>query len=252
MKMLFRSKAQLYEGFRPPYQSGCFDKIQTELGIDTSEAKIAEFGAGTGKFTELIPRNFQQLSAIEPDYGMREILCRKFADCPDIKVLPATAEASGLESGSFDLIICAQSFHHFSEAEAPAEFMRIIKPGGKILLVWYFSDLGCKLSKEIQVVFYNYRQRLGQDRRLKIDAERIGQYFSPFPVKNVNLPSYAVIYDWMEFISSMLSSSYAPCASSRMIEEFTQEIGDLFSRFEKNGEIRLDFYTTAYVVYCSV
>lgn len=48
----------------------------------------------------------------------------------------ATGEATGLPDHVVDLIICAQAYHWLDPEAAATEFLRILKPGGRIALMW--------------------------------------------------------------------------------------------------------------------
>ena len=58
------------------------------------------------------------------------------ADDADILRVCATAEATGLASGSLDLLTAAQAFHWFNPPYALAEFARVLRPGGVLALLW--------------------------------------------------------------------------------------------------------------------
>ena len=59
-----------------------------------------------------------------------------YADRPNFHFLVANAESIPLESGFFDRIICTNSFHHYLHPDrAVAEFHRLMKPGGRLLLL---------------------------------------------------------------------------------------------------------------------
>lgn len=47
-----------------------------------------------------------------------------------------TGEATGLPEESVDLIVCAQAYHWLDPENAATEFLRILKPGGRIALMW--------------------------------------------------------------------------------------------------------------------
>jgi SAM-dependent methyltransferase len=55
---------------------------------------------------------------------------------PNVIWIAGKAEATGLSSTSVDVVLCAQSFHWFQNREALAEFARILKPRGRLALMW--------------------------------------------------------------------------------------------------------------------
>ena len=57
-----------------------------------------------------------------------------------LRVQAGTAEATGLSSGSLGAIVCAQAFHWFSSRATLDEFARVLKPGGRLGLVWNVRD----------------------------------------------------------------------------------------------------------------
>ena len=59
-----------------------------------------------------------------------------FADYPHFTSIDAPAESTGLADNSLDLITSAQAFHWFNNAATKTEFRRILKPGGKLALIW--------------------------------------------------------------------------------------------------------------------
>ena len=59
---------------------------------------------------------------------------------PDFASVKGTAEATGLADRSVSLVTCAQAFHWFSDQAALAEIHRVLRPGGRLALVWNVRD----------------------------------------------------------------------------------------------------------------
>jgi ubiquinone/menaquinone biosynthesis C-methylase UbiE len=55
---------------------------------------------------------------------------------PNFKSINGSAEKTGLEANSIDLVAVAQAFHWFEISKAKEEFKRIIKKGGCVVLLW--------------------------------------------------------------------------------------------------------------------
>src|SRR2546428_689537 len=48
----------------------------------------------------------------------------------------AGMDPTGLDGGTIDLVLCAQTFHWFRQGEAVEEFARALRPGGRLALMW--------------------------------------------------------------------------------------------------------------------
>src|SRR5690606_39572748 len=54
--------------------------------------------------------------------------------------LPISAQTLPLADGALDAVVCAQAFHWFAGREALDEFHRVLRPGGRLGLVWNVRD----------------------------------------------------------------------------------------------------------------
>jgi SAM-dependent methyltransferase len=127
----FDDRADDYVRYRPGYPGEAIDAILDGLG-DPARLVVADVGAGTGISARLLADRGPRVVAIEPGAAMRA------AAAPHARVtwLAARADATGLLDAAVDLVLCAQSFHWFQAPEAVAEFARILKPGGRLAIVW--------------------------------------------------------------------------------------------------------------------
>jgi SAM-dependent methyltransferase len=75
--------------------------------------------------------------AVEPVAEMRAALV---ASLPSVRALEGTAEAIPLPPGAVDAVACGQAFHWFRGEEALAEIHRVLRPGGRLGLVWNVRD----------------------------------------------------------------------------------------------------------------
>jgi ubiquinone/menaquinone biosynthesis C-methylase UbiE len=94
---------------------------------------VLDVGAGTGKLTRLLVSAFDDVIAVEPDEEMRRILSTL---CPEARVLSGRAEQLALADASVDAVFAAESFHAYDGERALAEFARVLRPRGELVLMW--------------------------------------------------------------------------------------------------------------------
>jgi SAM-dependent methyltransferase len=134
----FGAEAEAYERSRPSYPSDAVEWIVDALAVPDG-GRLCDLAAGTGKFTRLVAaaRPAVEVVAVEPVPGMRAMLA---ASMPTVPVVAATAEAMAFAPGSFDGISVAQAFHWFDAPVALGELHRVLRPGGRLALVWNARD----------------------------------------------------------------------------------------------------------------
>ncbi|MBP8306846.1 MAG: class I SAM-dependent methyltransferase [Burkholderiaceae bacterium] len=132
----FSSEAQTYERGRPEYPTQIAGWLSDTLGIGPGTA-VVDLGAGTGKFTSLLMATGAQVTAIEPVAAMQAQLARRL---PQVAVLTGVAERMPLADATVDVLVCAQAFHWFANDAALADMHRVLKPGGRLGLVWNVRD----------------------------------------------------------------------------------------------------------------
>jgi SAM-dependent methyltransferase len=149
----FGSAADVYEESRPAYPREAVDWLAARLGLRPGTT-VVDLAAGTGKLTRLLTATGATIIAIEPVDEMRDALQRT---TPDADARPGTAEATGLPASSADVVTVAQAFHWFDGPVALAEIHRILRPGGKLALVWNVRDLDHPTQRAVEDLFAPYR-----------------------------------------------------------------------------------------------
>jgi SAM-dependent methyltransferase len=128
-----------YQRGRPDYPQALAGWLDATLGARAG-VRVVDLGAGTGKFTQLLARSGATVTAVEPVQAMRAKLAESL---PGVRALDGTAEALPLADGEADVLVCAQAFHWFANAQALDEMHRVLKPGGRLGLVWNVRDESC-------------------------------------------------------------------------------------------------------------
>lgn len=128
----FGAAAQEYERGRPGYPEVALDWL---LPADAQD--VVDLGAGTGKLTRSLAGRGLQVVAVEPSEGMRQELVRAL---PGVTALDGAGETIPLPDGSVDAVLVAQAWHWVDPALAVPEVARVLRPGGRLGLIWNFRD----------------------------------------------------------------------------------------------------------------
>lgn len=128
----FEKEADRYQRGRPDYPAGVAGWLSESLALKPGKTVI-DLGAGTGRFTRWLLDTGATPIAVEPVAAMRAQLQQAL---PEVTTLQGTATSIPLPDDSVDVVVCAQAFHWFSTGEALKEIRRILKPGGKLGLIW--------------------------------------------------------------------------------------------------------------------
>ncbi len=132
----FGREAETYERSRPSYPPEAVAWLCRHLAVGPG-ARVVDLAAGTGKLTALLVPTGAALVAVEPVEGMRRVLRRVV---PAVPVVAGTAEALPFLAGSLDAVCVAQAFHWFDADRALAELARVLRPGGRVGMVWNARD----------------------------------------------------------------------------------------------------------------
>ncbi len=128
----FAEVAAAYERGRPGYPD---EAVRWLVGNEPCD--VVDLGAGTGKLTRSLVALGNRVTAVEPLDEMRAELV---AAVPGAVALAGIAEAIPLADAAVDVIVCAQAFHWFDQTAAQREIARVLRPGGRLALVWNSRD----------------------------------------------------------------------------------------------------------------
>jgi SAM-dependent methyltransferase len=128
----FGGAASIYDRARPGYPDAVVDWL-----LPAGQPQVVDLGAGTGKLTRLIADRGVDVTAVEPSDGMREKL---HSALPAVPALAGSAEEMPLADDSIDAVLVAQAWHWVDLPRASAEVARVLRPGGRLGLLWNHRD----------------------------------------------------------------------------------------------------------------
>jgi len=128
----FGSAAAAYERGRPSYPPEAIDWL-----LPRGARQVLDLGAGTGKLTTRLVERGLDVVAVDPIPDMLEVLRTSL---PETRALLGTAEDIPLEDNSVDAVLVAQAWHWVDPERAIPEVARVLRPGGRLGLVWNTRD----------------------------------------------------------------------------------------------------------------
>lgn len=241
----FTDRVENYVKYRPTYPAEIIEYLKSE-GILKSDSVIADIGSGTGISAELFLKNGNTVYGVEPNDAMREAGEKLLTAYVNFRSVNATAEETTLPDNSIDLIICAQAFHWFDTTKVRVEFKRILKPAGRICLMWNERILG---GNPFLIAYEKLLLKYGTDyknvRHENIDENKLNDFFDGEYIKKT-FPNKQ-IFDLAGVTGRLLSSSYTPQYDSPLYEPMLAELNEIFEKNQVNGKIEFLYDTNVYL-----
>ncbi|MCW5625403.1 MAG: class I SAM-dependent methyltransferase, partial [Burkholderiales bacterium] len=131
----FSNRVTDYVRARPGYPPELLSLLQRHCGLTTASV-VADIGSGTGLLTTLLLEAGCRVFGVEPNREMREAGTQALQRFPAFVAVEGSAETTTLPDATIDVVTAAQAFHWFDRIRARAEFARILKPGGWVVLIW--------------------------------------------------------------------------------------------------------------------
>ena len=134
----FGRHSEDYAEYRPGFPASFYQRLDAIARIENTRSLDLATGPGTVAL-ELAARGSSvvgiDVSAEQVAAANRVAKERNLEDEADFRV--ASAEKSGLEASSFDLVTAGQCWHWFDSAAAMAEAQRVLRPGGVLAIAHY-------------------------------------------------------------------------------------------------------------------
>ncbi|WP_248732669.1 class I SAM-dependent methyltransferase [Pseudomonas sp. MWU13-2517] len=239
----FSTQAVTYAQGRPDYPPQLLGWLAEALGVE-AQSTVIDLGAGTGKFTRLLSTLTPALIAVEPVQAMAAQLAKVL---PDVRLLEGTAESIPLGAATADVVVCAQAFHWFSTQAALAQIHRVLKPGGRLGLVWNVRDESVDWVAAMTAIITPYE---GDTPRFHTGRWReafTGEYFSApevtcFPYQHVGSPQEVI----MDRFLSVSFIAALPDAEKAKVTAQLQALIDTHPALQGRDTVAFPYQTQAY------
>ncbi len=236
----FSNRAADYAKYRPTYPQQAITLILEGLS-EPAEILAADIGAGTGISSRLLGDRGLQVMALEPNAAMRGAA----QPHPRVEFRQGTAEQTGLAAASVDLVVCCQSFHWFKPNSSLLEFHRILKPTGRLALMWNDRDPEDDLTQAYGSLVRSVSNYYPAAQRL-VAADPL--FTSPnFTHVRQHTLTHEQVLDLNGLMGRALSVSYLPRQGAAH-EELLAGLQELHQRFcDPRGLIHLVYRTRLYL-----
>ena len=228
---LFADVADSYERGRPGYPD---EAVRWLAGDEPHD--VVDLGAGTGKLTRSLVALGHRVTAIEP---LPEMLEHIVDTAPGAAGILGNAEVIPLPDAYADVVTAAQAFHWFDHAVALSEIARVLRPGGRLALVWNVRD-------DTEPWVARLSALIGSESISVPDViVPIGESGLFGPVETANF-RFTQALDRETLLDLVLSRSYCAKLPPAEREPILVEVGALFDEHMVDGELELPYVTECY------
>ena len=239
----FSSRVENYVRYRPGYPREVVELLKKECGL-TQDSVIADIAFGTGIFTRMLLENGNRVFGVEPNVDMRRAGEQFLASYSRFTSITGTAETTTLPDHSVDIVTAAQAAHWFDRDKARREFIRILKPGGWLVLLWNDRRMDSteflrQYEQLLRTYGTDYEDVRQQGMTLAIDGF-FGQSFQTraFECKQT--------FDYAGIEGRLLSSSYIPQKDHPKYDPMLRQLRRIFDGHQVNGKVSFDYDNRIY------
>lgn len=232
----FSDRARDYVAHRPDYPDAAIDALVSGLG-EPGSLSVVDVGAGTGISARAVADRGCRVIAVEPNKAMRDAA----ASHPRVTWVEATAERTTLPDACADIVLCAQSFHWMEREQALDEFHRILKPRGRLALLWNIQDHSDPFTREYAEVVKRCAVRSVASPSLTGRREDLAGDRRWEGIRTLEFPHAQSLAE-PGLIGRAVSSSYSPKDGPKH-DDLVAGLRSLFSRFRHGDRVELRYRT---------
>jgi len=222
----------VYHKYRGDYSRDAIAMLFARIHL-TRDDDVADLGAGTGILTRHLVGRARRVYAVEPASDMR-----RAAEGGGATFVAGTAEETTLADRSVDVVTCGNSFHYFDPDRARDEVARILRPRGRVAIL--FSDMPLDPDDFVRD-YASFLQRHTPPQLTSVHSAddhktRIARFFADRRTK-IDGGDKNELLTWDQLRGRYLSSSLAD-------ENALDELRALFDRYERDNVVTLQLTWT--------
>jgi len=235
----FSARVDTYARYRPDYPAAVAALAQRECGMRPGHV-VADIGCGTGLLARLWLERGCEVIGVEPNRDMREAGQRALTGEPRFRAVDGRAESTCLAAASVDFVTAGQAAHWFEPDAAHAEFARILKGGGWLLLVWNERKRQPGFMREYETLIVEYAPE-----QPRVEPRRIARFFGNDEWRMMRFDHFQTL-DCEGLRGRLASSSYAPLPGTEAFAALTARLDGVFARYQRDGAVAIEYDTEVY------
>ena len=244
-KQRFSNRVEDYVRCRPGYPAAVLDVLCEECGL-RPESVVADIGSGTGLLAQMFLENGNLVYGVEPNAAMREAGEQWLEKYPHFCSVAGSAEATTLPDASVDFVVVGQAFHWFDREAARSEFVRILKPGGSVALLWNERDVeATPFMSEYELLLRCYGTDYSTVQHTYSEQAGLDKFYAPSEVETREFENQQHV-DLDGLKGRLMSASYAPPAGDPRHEPMMKDLGGLFAKHQVDGRVTILYRTRVY------
>lgn len=232
---IFDDKAQVYAKYRWSYARDAIDFITRTARLN-SYSTIADIGSGTGILAKEFVERVKRVYGVEPNSDMREQAETDLFEHANYLPIDSCCEQTKLKGHSVDLVTAAHSLHWCDAPRAREEFLRILRPGGWLAIIY-----NVHISPELDRIWQEAMEEAGFDFSPK---EKFVQDFDPnyfFPKQEHRYERFPfMLWHSLEtWIGVASSVAFAPKLFDPRYEEYVDAATKVFYQISQSDILQL-------------
>jgi len=244
-KQRFSNRVADYVRYRPGYPAEILPLLKAWTSFRADHV-VADIGSGTGLLSKLFLDFGNRVLGVEPNAEMRAAGEEFLSQYPNFTSVAGSAESTTLPSDSVDFVAAGQAFHWFQMPAARQEFHRILKPGGRVLVIWNERLLDdTAFLREYESLLNRFGTDYAKVSESYPRAEQMLEFYGPNEFTSHALPNFQE-FDFEGLSGRLRSSSYAPSPDHPQFEPMLKDLRRLFDACQQGGVVRMDYRTRVY------